>query len=111
MLANLLNIPKTQQDWDNWSWSHRQSHAAIRDAVQKQFGVTLPDYQIDPIPQDKQGFLEANRQLHDQMMKIVGGDPQDLQQADLNDSASSKDWHDSHYQEHLNTEQRLGIGS
>jgi hypothetical protein len=44
MLANLLNPPKTEQEWLQYSFDHRDSHDRIRAAVLKKYGVNLTDY-------------------------------------------------------------------
>lgn len=39
MLVNLLQVPKTEQDWENFLFAHRDSHDRIRQAVQAQTGT------------------------------------------------------------------------
>ena len=52
MLAALLNVPQTEEQWRQFSYDHRNSHDKIRAAIQKKFGVNLTDYLVDPINPD-----------------------------------------------------------
>lgn len=110
MLANLLNVPTSDAEWQIWSFSHRDSHVRIRQAIQTQKGVVLPDYQLDPIfPQDMQGWLQRNSQTHNDMDGALGAQGTDLLDVDFNDEKQVQAWMFSHYQEHFTAEQALGI--
>jgi uncharacterized protein (UPF0248 family) len=36
MIAQLLNVPKSDNEWQIWSYHHRLSHDAIRQAAMTQ---------------------------------------------------------------------------
>lgn len=108
MLANLLSIPRTGEQWALWSFNHRTSHDAIRAAIQAKKGVTLADYPIDPIP-NFETFLEVNSQLHTDMNGQLGTPGVDLQDANLEDEREKTAWIFLHYQEHYVAETALGI--
>lgn len=110
MLASLLNVPKTKEELDRWSWSHRTSHTKIRAAIQAQKNVNLSDYQIDPIPLDNTTqFLQNNQQLHSDMNGQLGLQGSDLQDADLSKPEVLEGWVYSHYKEHSDAESALKI--
>ena len=112
MLSALLNVPSSKQDWDIWSYNHRISHDAIRDAIQKQKNVSLIDYQLDPISQDYlQDWLERNQQTHIEMDSAIGAQSSDLTDVDPKQQNQLVAWIWDHYQEHQTAEAALGIGS
>lgn len=39
MLVSLLSVPKDDHDWETWTFSHRDSHDRIRQAIQAQTGA------------------------------------------------------------------------
>jgi hypothetical protein len=112
MIVQLLNVPKTEEEWQVWSWHHRLSHAAIRQAALSQKNVSLTDYELDPIPAaDVVGWLERNEQTHIEMNGVVGAQASDLQTVNLQDESQKTAWIFLHFLEHQTAEQRLGVGS
>lgn len=112
MLAAVLNIPETEEQWSIWSYNHRLSHNAIRAAILAQYNVNLDDYQIDPIGTDDiVAWLDRNSQLHDDMNAVLKLQGQDLQDVDLKDKNQKQAWVWLHYLEHNTAEQKLNIGS
>lgn len=112
MLAALLNIPSNQQEWDQWSWHHRLSHDAIRNAIEQQKSVGLTDYELDPIPYtDAVGWLQRNQQTHIEMNAPLKTYSSDLQDVNLQDDKQKQSWIWLHYLEHQTAERVLGIGS
>lgn len=110
MLAALLNIPHTQEDWSHFSFDHRDSHARIRDAILKKYGTNLTDYQIEPMnPTDMQNFLDNNAQLHNDMNSVLGLQGINLEVVDLSKDNEKASWISFHYLEHYYAEQKLGI--
>lgn len=110
MLALLLEAPKTPEEWIRWSFHHRDSHARIRDAIQKQKGIELIDYQLDPISQeDIQGWLQRNSQSHGDMLGALGLQSEDILDVDFKDSKQAEAWAYLHYFDHYNAENALRI--
>ncbi len=110
MLQSLLNVPTTEEDWLRWGFSHSEHHQRIRQAIQVQGNINLNDYQIYPINFDfSEAFLERNQQLHNDMNTSIGTQGSDLKEVDLGDKGQLESWISSHYQEHFNVAQRLGI--
>jgi len=110
MLAALMNVPKTDAEWRQFSYDHRDSHDRIRAAIKKKYGVDLTDYAIDPInPDSLQQFLQDNASLHTDMNGILKSQSSDLLDVDINDPKQLDSWINLNYQEHQNAEQLLGI--
>jgi len=110
MLAALMNVPKTDAEWRQFSYDHRDSHDRIRAAIKKKYGVDLTDYVIDPInPDSLQQFLQDNASLHTDMNGILKSQSSDLLDVDINDPKQLDSWISLNYQEHQNAEQLLGI--
>jgi hypothetical protein len=110
MLAALMNVPKTDAQWQQFSYDHRNSHDKIRAAIKKKFGTDLPDYQIEPInPDNIQQFLQNNASLHTDMNGILKSQSSDLLDVDITKPDQLDSWINLNYQEHENVEQLLGI--
>jgi hypothetical protein len=112
MIVQLLNVPQTEDEWYVWSFHHRLSHDAIRQAVLAQQNLNLTDYELDPIPSSAiTDWLERNEQTHLDMNAAVGSQGSDLQSVDLTDVRQKESWIYLHYLEHQTAEQRLKIGT
>ena len=110
MLAALLNVPKTEEQWQQFSYDHRNSHDKIREAIFKQYGIRLTDYLVDPINQDNiKQFLQNNATLHTDMNSILRSQSADLLDVNPEDPQQLASWIHLNYQEHQNAEQLLGI--
>jgi hypothetical protein len=112
VLAGLLNIPHTNEDWAQWSWNHKLSHDQIRAAILKQYSYSLTDFLIDPMdPKAMQQFLQNNSQLHGDMNATLQLPGTNLEDADLSNKNQLESWLNMHYMEHMSAEFKLGIGS
>lgn len=110
MISALLNIPRSRTDWLHWSWEHRDSHDRIRAAIQKQKGVVLSDYQIEPINPDAMTlFLQNHQQLHDDMDGVLGLQSNNLQDVNLSDDRQLQSWIYLNWFEHNDAEMALKI--
>jgi len=110
MLAVLLEIPRTREQWDRFSWHHRSSHTAIRQAIRSQKGVHLPEYILEPIDFNRfVDFLQANSQTHIDMLSVLGIQGEDLQDVDVRNENQLVAWSWLHYLDHYNAEKALGI--
>ena len=101
MLANLLAVPKTPEEWAVFSYSHRDQHTQIRQAIQAQGGGNLTEYVMDPIASDEfQTFLEANQNSHNDMNGVLHLQGNDLSQLDPRDQNQLEAWIYLHFREH-----------
>ena len=112
MLAHLLNIPSTPEDWATWSWHHRLSHSAIEQAATTKKGIELTSYVLDPIPLNHvTDWLERNQQAHIEADALVGSQSIDLTDVDFQDRNQLQSWIYLHYLDHQTIERRLGVAS
>jgi hypothetical protein len=109
--AILFEVPRNPDAWQRFSWSHRQSHALIRAAIQARGGPNLPDYVLDVSEEDFGGFLERNALSHLDMNAAIGAQGSDLEELDPTDDHQLTSWTYLHAQEHRTAEDVLGITS
>jgi hypothetical protein len=110
--AALLNVPRSEAEWNIWAFNHRVSHDTIRAGIAAKGGPALADYQIDPIPpQAMPQWLQDNQQLHIDMNSALGQQSSDLQDVDLSDERQLIAWIAIHYQEHFDAEVAAGVSS
>jgi hypothetical protein len=109
-LANLLFVPQSSEDWSIWSFSHRDQHQLIRNAIQTKYGTNLDFYPIDPIDLTAfENFLNYNQQAHDDMNGVLGTRGSDLLQVDYKNRSELEAWVYLHYQEHYTASAALGV--
>jgi len=109
MIAALLNIPKTPEEWLRWGWHHAEHHQEIQQAIAKQ-GVNLTIYVLYPLPEeDVGGWLLRHQQTHLDMDGALGLQSVDLQGVDLKDERQLQAWIWSNYLEHQAAGAKLRI--
>jgi len=112
VLAGVLNVPHTDDDWNWFSYQHRLSHDRIRQAIKAKYGYNLTDYQTDPIDKNNMIlFLQNNASLHTDMNGVLHLPGIDLYDTDLTKPNEKSAWVYYHWQEHASAESALGIGS
>lgn len=112
MLAALLNTPKGDEDWARFSLHHRISHDVIRQAISDQRGVSLPAYELDPIPFFAfNQWLLLNQQSHSEMNNVLQVSGIDLEDLNPDDERVLRSWIYLHWQEHTTAERILGVAS
>lgn len=110
MLPLLYNVPKTEDDWNIWSLSHSASHRKIIQAITTQKGITLTQYQLDPIAFNAFDiFLDNNQQAHNDMLAELGITSPDLQSVDIKDDNQKRAWIFLHAVSHRDAEMALKI--
>jgi hypothetical protein len=93
-----------------WQNAHRIEHQRIRQAIQDQTTVNLPDYVIDPITTNDLGnWLARHQSLHADMTSITHVQSVDLETVDFKDAKQRRAWSDLHYLEHFLVNTVLGI--
>ena len=108
MLALLLNVPHTAEQWAQFSFAHRDSHDRIRKAIKTKFRQDLVDFQIDPMTPDAlSNFLQDNAQLHGDMNSLLGLQSGNIQDVDLSKDNEKATWINLHYLEHYYAEAKL----
>lgn len=103
-------VPRSQQEWDRWSYHHRGDHAEIIAAIQAQKNIELFSYPVDPIPFNHlPQWLEANAQMHQDFNTTLGLQASDLDAMDPKEPDLLKNWIYLHWLEHSSARQALGI--
>lgn len=103
MLPVLLETPRGEEGWNRFTFHNRESHQEIRQAIQAQLGVILPEYQLDPMSGgDTAGWLQRHSQTHGDMNSALKLQSVDLLDVNLNDPRKLEAWQWLHYLEHLN---------
>ena len=111
--SSLLNVPKDKTGWDEWSFNHAQQHINIIQAIQKQKGIQLNQYQLYPINFSNEAttltFLEWHQQTHLDMNNALGLQSVDLQDTNLKDQKQLESFVYYNFLEHFDANQALGI--
>lgn len=109
-IAGLYQIPRTQQEIDQWVFDNAADHATIINAISAQKGKLLASYVLDPLPQvDMPNWLWRHQTAHadfDGVLRIGGNDFSSL---DFNDPVALEYLIKLHVSEHLAAHTALGI--
>lgn len=113
-LNALLGVPDDEENLRAWMFDDAQDHLVIRQAIQKQFGVNLPIYVLDPVslikggePSDK--WLQDHQSAHNDFNGLFNLQANDLESVNWKDPLQRRAWSEIHYLEHLAIHSRLGI--
>lgn len=110
MLVNLLNVPKSEAEWERWIFDNRNQIAEIRKAILDQRGINLTEYVLYPISQNEiQGFLQANSQSHQDFNSVLGLQGVDLLSVNYKDPKQLEAWVYLNYLELQTASLELGI--
>jgi len=109
MLACLLNVPRSDDEWARWGFHHRMSHDAIVRAINTK-GGSLTTYQLDPITLDKD-WLDRDQQAHNDFNAALHMSGADLTEVDFSQENQVSAWIYLEQQEHFDAERALGITS
>lgn len=109
-LPFILYPPPGAEGLRSWMFIHHQDHLEIVNAVQKQLGLTLKDYIIDPMPlKDFRIYLARHQHYHDDMNGLFRIQGSDLQGLDLKSPEIVRQWMWTNFQEHVAVRTVLGI--
>lgn len=110
-LANLFNVPRTEDERAAWSFSHMAHHRDINAAIYRLLAVALPEYILDPIDPNDSGQWEYQHQLmHDNENAILGIQGQDLTGIDWKNPQILEAWVFLNANEHYQAAEILLIG-
>lgn len=110
-LANLYNVPSTDDERAEWSFAHMAHHRDIAQRIYALIKVALPEYILDPINPADTGQWEYQHQLmHDNQNQILGIQGQDLTGVDWKNPNLIAAWVWLQANEHFQAAQILGIG-
>lgn len=109
-LATLFNIPKTRQDWLEFSFSNQDSHNKIAIAIFQKYGISIQGYPLDPIPWfELQTWARNHQQWHNDQNAILGIGGADLTIGNLDRQDEIANFIRLHGNEHLLAETQLGV--
>lgn len=110
-LADLVNVPSTDEERAQWAFAHMAHHRDISFEIYNLIKVALPEFILDPINVDDTGQWEyQHQQLHDDQNQLLGITGQDLTGIDWKDQRLLVGWIQLNFNEHLQASDILGIG-
>ncbi len=110
-LADLYNVPTTDEERAFWSFAHMAHHRDINARIYLLVKIALPEYLIDPIdPNDTGNWENLHQQMHDTQNELLGISGQDLTGVDWKDHRLLAGWIFLNSSEHYQASQILGIG-
>lgn len=94
--ALIGKVPETPHDWHDWSFSHMAHHRDMLTYIQQTYGVTLPEYILDPMEpgnrEAMQSWFYQHQQMHDAQDSYIGVGGYDLNSTDFANPEMLKVW-------------------
>lgn len=113
MLAALLNVPTTTPERDVWSFNHLDHHRLIVNEIFTKFGVVLPVFILDPMPDPKDPafgvWAYAHQTAHTDFETLLGISGNDLTTVDFDQPDQVADWIRLNFDAHNNAQLILGF--
>jgi hypothetical protein len=110
-LADLYNVPSTDEERALWAFVHMAHHRDINRAIYQLVKVSLVEYPLDPIDVNDTGQWEYQHQLmHDNQNAILGITGNDLTDVNWKDPRLLEGWIFLNRVEHYQASAILGIG-
>lgn len=110
-LADLANVPSTDQERAQWSFAHMAHHRDINQKIYLLLKLALPEYILDPIDLNDTGTWEYQHQLmHDNFNQILGIEGQDLTGIEWKNQNLLAGWIQLDFNEHYQASSILEIG-
>lgn len=109
-LATLYNVPSNGNEMNVFSFSNRDEHNKIAASFLANYGVTVPDFVLDPIPLFDMGvWLQQHQVLHNIMNGVLGTNSNDLTDVNFRDPSQLSEWIWLHAQEHYQAGNLLSL--
>jgi hypothetical protein len=110
-LADLYNVPSTDEERAQWAFAHAAHHRDINARIYLLVKIALPEYILDPIDPNDTGQWEDQHQImHDAQNQLLGIAGQDLTGVDWKDQRLLAAWIFLNQVEHYQASAILGIG-
>lgn len=110
MLAAVKNVPQGPGDWALWTWNYQDAVHTI-DQRLASFGISIPQYQLDPLPgNDVDNWLARIQQSHNDFNAALGNQGNDLSSVDITQQRELDAWVNLVYLELYDACVELGIG-
>jgi hypothetical protein len=108
--AELPEKTDTAADWAGFSFSHMAQHRDYIRVIFQRYGVSLPEYVLDPIdPQNVDAWAYHHQMMHDQINAILKISGYNLLTMDFNDRQALEIWNDQNQDLHTRTSSILGL--
>jgi tyrosyl-tRNA synthetase len=102
-LFDLLSVPNSPEDWEQYSFATKNQIDLIRSAILKQKNINLAQYVLYPVdfstPQGTQDWLQNLSQAHDDFNSVLNLQSSDIEDVDLKDKNQLQSWVNLVYQE------------
>ena len=110
MIQDLLNVPRTPQEWSNFSFNNYLDHQLIDAGLKTKKKVMITSQVIDPISwNDIANWLARHQILHNDEAGPLGLQVYDLQSVDLLNPQEAAAWIWLHWISHSSAHTNLGI--
>ena len=110
-VANLYNVPTTDEERAAWSFAHMAHHRDINRRIYELVKIALPEYILDPIDANNSGtWGDQHQVMHDNQNQLLGIVGQDLTEVNWKDQRLLSGWIFLHQVEHYQAAAILGIG-
>lgn len=110
-IANLANVPSTDEERAQWAFSHMAHHRDIAARIYLLVKIAMPEYILEPLnPDDPSTWEDQHQQMHDNQNELLGITGQDLTGVDWKDQRLTAAWIQLNFNEHLQASNILGIG-
>lgn len=110
-LADLANVPSTDEERAQWSFAHMAHHRDIAQRIYSLVKIALPEYILDPVDPNDVGQWEYQHQLmHDDQNELLGIAGQDLTGIDWKNSNELAAWVQLNFNEHYQASAILEVG-
>lgn len=108
--AEIPEKTETAADWASFSFSHMAQHRDYIRVIFQMFGVSLPEYVLDPIdPQNMGAWAYHHSLMHNQINAILKIPGYNLQEIDFSDREGLQAWIDLNQDMHTRTSSILGL--
>ena len=113
-VATLFEVPSSPQTFMLWNSAHATHHRDIIRVIYQNYGVTLPEYMLDPLnPLDEtalNNWLYVHQAMHANQDQVLGIAGYDLSDVDWTDRDNLSFWIQQNANEHYQAANILEIG-
>ena len=113
-VAAIFNVPTQEDALNEWAFAHMSHHRDIIRVIYQTLALALPEYALDPVTPNEQGFdlnwERLHQTMHTQMDTILGIAPFNLLGVNWRNENQLAAWVQLNAQEHRQAGNILGLG-
>ena len=110
MLAVLLEVPETPDEWGRYAFHNQNQVFLIQQAILEQKGITLNPYVLFPLNLDvPTQWLQNNQSAHTDFNAVLGLQGHDIQDLDFNNPDEVAAWVNLNYNELFDASSALKV--